>query len=371
VTAGTKSADLAPAPAKDEALPAKAPGPKGSDENEAERDETQRAIDAGLTWLADHQEGDGSWSFNGFSAHCHGTGEPCGGNGETRSDAAGTAMGLLPFLNAGATHQKEGPYKVAVLRGVRRLVLLQNPKTGALIGNSGGGPRMYAHGLAAIALCEAYRLTKDPELEAPAQRAIEFIEKSQHPDQGGWRYYIVGETPTGGDTSVFGWQVRALASGWTSGLTVAPKTLERASVYLKLASTGDEHGLFCYEPKGQVSSAMTAVGLLSQKTLGKLTDEALSEGADYLLTQPPGKHRRDCYFEFYASRSMQQASAERRDRWNGILRPYLLRMQEQKGCARGSWSPTSPVADRWGQTGGRVMVTAFSLLSLEECQPPR
>ena len=65
-------------------------------------------------------------------------------------------MGLLPFLAAGQTHKTKGPYKEHILKGVRWLIAKQQPD-----GNlaKGCNPPMYSHGLATIALCEAYGLT--------------------------------------------------------------------------------------------------------------------------------------------------------------------------------------------------------------------
>jgi hypothetical protein len=82
----------------------------------------------------------------------------------------------------------------------------------------GGG--MYSHGLATICICEAYGLTSDPVLKAPAQHAIDFIVKAQDPAGGGWRY----APRQSGDTSVVGWQVMALKSGQMSGLSVPVAT---------------------------------------------------------------------------------------------------------------------------------------------------
>src|SRR5205823_4456771 len=95
-------------------------------------------------------------------------------------------------------------------------------------GSFGGG--MYAHGLAAIAMCEAYGMTSDPVLRGSAQRAIDFIRAAQS-DNGGWRY----QPREGGDTSVVGWQVMALKSGQMAGLIVDDSrnpTLARASRWL-------------------------------------------------------------------------------------------------------------------------------------------
>jgi hypothetical protein len=35
------------------------------------------------------------------------------------------------------------------------------------------------------------------------------------------------------------------------------------------------------------------------------------------------------------------------------------------GCDRGSWDPLSPQPDRWARSGGRLFLTALSMLTLE------
>ena len=65
---------------------------------------------------------------------------------------------------------------------------------------------MYSHAIGAIALCEGYGITKDPEIKIAAQKAIGYTISSQHPQLGGWRYRPGQES----DTSVTGWQFMAL-----------------------------------------------------------------------------------------------------------------------------------------------------------------
>ncbi len=60
--------------------------------------------------------------------------------------------------------------------------------------------QFYAHGIATIALGEAYGMTWDEELRGPLQRAIGFTLAAQHPKRGGWRYRTQKES----DTSVSG-----------------------------------------------------------------------------------------------------------------------------------------------------------------------
>jgi hypothetical protein len=335
---------------------------------------TERSVAGGLNWLARHQNPDGSWSFDKYHQNCKdkscaGDPNPEGklpGVGASAADMGATAMALLPFLAAGQTPESSGPYKSQITKGLLYMVKNQNPKTGALYGKAGGGPRMYVHGLATIVLCEGYGMTKSANLRIPAQRAIQFIEASQHPDQGGWRYYVAGETPTGGDTSVVGWQMMAIKSAIMAGLEVNPKTMEKARVYMKLASSGKSGGLFSYEPKGGASPSMTAVGLLCMQVLGiKRDDPAMAEGMNYLMQHLPGKYARDSYYFYYATQVMHNLPGPEWDKWNRATRRYLIETQVKDGCAEGSWDPNKPTVDRWGAEGGRLMVTSVNTLNLE------
>ena len=51
--------------------------------------------------------------------------------------------------------------------------------------------------------------------------------------------------------------------------------------------------------------------------------------------------------------------------WDESLHPLLLGTQVQRGPLAGSWSPRTPVPDRWGPHAGRLYVTTMNLLSLE------
>ena len=48
--------------------------------------------------------------------------QSCTGPGNVKSDPAATALGLLPFLAAGQTHESKGPYKKVVFDGLNWLM---------------------------------------------------------------------------------------------------------------------------------------------------------------------------------------------------------------------------------------------------------
>lgn len=177
--------------------------------------QAELAVVAALDWLYRHQAAAGNWSLTQFRARCRNS-RACTGPALpfNNNDGAATALGLLPFLAAGQTHKEKCAYQATVNRAITWLVKhqqgdgdlsLRQPQT------------MYSHGLATIALCEAYAMTKDESLRGPAQAAVNFIEMAENPDIGALRY-----TPglQSGDTSVVGWQVMALKStrwpGWRS-----------------------------------------------------------------------------------------------------------------------------------------------------------
>jgi hypothetical protein len=321
---------------------------------------SERAVAGGLHWLARHQAAGGNWSIQ-HSRAC--TGRGCGGQGSSKSDAAATAMGLLPFLGAGQTHKARGPYQRTVSRGIAWLINHQDRTSGDL---SGGCPQpMYAHGLATIALCEAYGLTKDPAVGDAAAKAVRYVEQAQHEVTGGWRYKPGDE----GDTSVTGWQVMALKSAQMAGLGVNSLSLENTRKWLAAVSAGQHQGLYLYQPYREVSPSMTSVGMLCQQYLGMSRDDpAMRESTEYLLAHlPDASLQRDVYYWYYATMAMHNLSGPQWDAWNRQMRKTLITTQikDTESCSNGSWDPDRPTRDKWGASGGRMMVTSLSTLTLE------
>jgi hypothetical protein len=313
------------------------------------------AVAAALDWLARHQGLDGGWLLD-YHDRCKDA--SCTGVGASRSEAAATAMGLLPFLAAGSTHQSRCHYQKVVRAALAWLLSHQKP-TGDL---SAGGLQMYSHGLATIALCEAYGMTGDRTLRIPAQAALHFIEAGQDPETGGWWY---AHLQRGGDTSVVGWQVMALKSGLMAGLKVNPASLELARKWLDGVGKGTSKGLFSYRPNVPESNTMTAVGLLCTQYLGASRgDPRIVEGTAFLMANLPAIEARNVYYWYYAAQVMHNQPGPQWDQWNRRMRRILVQSQATKGCASGSWDPDRP-KDPWGGQGGRLMMTSLSALTLE------
>jgi RNA polymerase sigma factor (sigma-70 family) len=304
--------------------------------------ESEAAIERGLDWLARQQRPDGSWPLDGKFE-----------NPGIHNDVAGTALGLLPFLGAGRTHQpgKDNPHDKVVKKGMSFLVRKQNGKTG----DFGGG--MYAHGLAAIALAEAYALTKDPALKRSAQQAINYIVRAQH-NAGGWRY-APGQA---GDTSVTVWQVMALTTARMGKLNVPEQTMKKARRYLDGCRDAANEGYGYIGPTA--TPGMTAAGLLCRQCLEKwqLPNPKLAQAVDNNIVPSPPGNLKNMYYVFHASEVMHHVGGKRWKTWNDQLRDPLIKAQIRDGAMKGSWSP---VGDVHAGAGGRLMYTSFCLLTLE------
>jgi hypothetical protein len=338
---------------------------------------SEAAVGLGLKWLALHQSDDGHWSLDGF--HHSAREKPglggkrftcnCGGQG-MRNDTAGTAFGVLPFLAAGITPRNSNntetmkeDYRKNVEAALRYLMAHQDQRTGDL----GGG--MYSHGLAAIALCEAYGLSADQGLKASAQKAIDFIVYAQNPTLGGWRY---NARSADCDTSVVGWQVMALKSGQMAGLKVPNPTLTGASKWLDSVESGNagsgDYG-YGYASKGSTPT-MTSVGLLCRQYLGwSPRKPELITGVRNLRAHAPGTAGaiNSMYFNYYATQVMHHMGGEAWNDWNPKMREALVKAQDQGRAPKkphqiGSWGSEG---DAFGPQGGRIMQTSLSLLTLE------
>ena len=321
--------------------------------------DTEVAVAAALNWFYRHRNPNGSWSLSRFASHC--SGNPCTGPGAADSDSAATALAVLPFLGAGETHKSKGPYQETVKQA---LFFLTRRQVGNGDLSGGTGHQMYAHALATLALCEAYGMTKDQKIGDAAQRAVMFIEAAQNKSSGGWRY-VPGD-PTGGDTSVLGWQIMALRSAQLAGLAVDTLTMENAKRWLAACSKGYQHGMYSYQPYKDATPAITAIGMLAWQYLGMRADDpAMAESKQYLLQHLPENGTRNTYYWYYGTQAMHNLLGPGWDTWNRQMRRALVRTQCREGCAAGSWDPEIPSLDAWSEQGGRIMTTAFSTLSLE------
>ena len=312
---------------------------------------SESAVERGLKWLADHQDKDGHWSLHEFHAagECNGQ---CSSPGGVSSDAGGTGFGLLPFLGAGYTHQS-GKHEKTVKNGLNWLIADQT-KEGTF--RHCGGGTLYAHGIASIALCEAWAMTKDPKLKQPAQRSIDYIVKAQH-DGGGWRY----QAGMAGDTSVTGWQVIALRSARQGGLQIPKNVMKKISAFLDSVQTDKKGSGYRYMPNGRITDAMVAEGLLCRiYTSWNSKRPGLEAGVRYLLSRPP-QPGGELYYWYYATQVLHHYGGEPWEEWNPVMRDLLIDSQSTEGHESGSWAPQGG----HDSAGGRVYATSLSLLTLE------
>ena len=322
---------------------------------------SEAAVARALRWFAAHQDPrDGGWDFNHVAGPCQGR---CANPGDLEATRNGaTAMALLPFLGAGQTH-KEGKYKKQVWAGLSYLVRKMQV-SGNIGGLNDGGGRMYSHGLCAIALCEAYAMTKDKRLLAPAQLSLNFIAFAQDPVGGGWRY----NPKEPGDTSVVGWQLMALKSGHMAYLEIDPRTIAGAVRFLDSVQVdGGAHYGYNIPVVGNDSRATTAIGLLCRMYTGWKQDHpALKRGVRYLDNLGPSPS--NMYYNYYATQVMRHNGGAPWKRWNARMRDWLVNSQSRVGHQEGSWfmDPNLNTGGGHGASaGGRLYCTSMATMMLE------
>jgi hypothetical protein len=313
---------------------------------------SEEAVERGLRWLAAHQRDDGSWCFDLNKPPCNGL---CRNSGSEASTTAATGLALLPFLGAGYTHN-HGEHQETVKRGLYYL------STRALVTPQGvdlrDGGSMYGHGIATIALCEAYGMSRDAALREIAQGAIRFIVTAQDLQGGGWRY-APGEP---GDTTVTGWQLMALKSGQMAKLEVPSPAISLVQKFLDSVQydRGARYGYLDPTPRAQTHETTSAVGLLCRMYLGwNRNRPALYRGVTYLHKWGPSQT--NMYYDYYATQVLHHFQGPEWQAWNKPMRDYLIATQAKESHEAGSWYFSDPYGDR----GGRLYNTAMAIMILE------
>ena len=335
--------------------------------------ESEQAVARGLAWLARQQEKDGGWRYD---------------QGRKAERAAATGMALLPFLAAGETHKpnrdktKTTPdYHRNVNEGLEFLKRMC-PLTGSTAGRM--SENMYAHAIAAMALCEAYGMTKDPSLRPYAQAAINFVQSAQG-GNGSWGY----TAGTQGDTSIVGWQIQALQAAKLGGLVVDDRVIKKAIAFLNLAAAGSKKSMYGYRDNAGAApgTALTAVGLLSRYYIDQWgpAHPGMIDGVGGLMKNaPPGRGKngqfpevKDLYYYYYATQVVHFYEGDDWKTWNegpkpagegprkGGMRDWLVTTQLKDTKNQATYGSWDPEAGTFGSHCGRLGTTAMCLLTLE------
>ena len=318
---------------------------------------TEEAVEKALAWLVEHQQTDGRWNprLTEAGREFRVLGHDRQGAGSD-ADTALTGLALLALMGAGHDHL-QGKYRDNVRTGLE-FILKSQSRSGDLAGDASLFAHMYSHGIATLAVSEAFALTGDLRLKPFVERAVSYSLAAQDPRSGGWRYQPGEE----GDMSQFGWQVMALKSAQIGGTTIPTETVQRMKVFLDLCSSGQHMGLAAYRPRQSPSPTMTAEALACRYFLGQsVEDWTADEAAEFIVRQPPGSGEIDYYLWYYATLSLYQRGGPHWEQWNRQLQKQLLGTQMEQGNHAGSWEPNG----KWCGYGGRVFSTALATMCLE------
>jgi hypothetical protein len=330
-------------------------------------------IRRGLEWLAGHQDENGRWDADGFMKHDT-QGPRCDGPGNAVHDVGVTGLALLAFLGDGNT-MRSGPYRDNVKRAVVWLIDQQQPN--GLFGTNASHDFIYDHSIAALAMCEAYGLSRYRVLKKYAQGGINYLESHRNP-YGVWRYQ---PRDNDHDTSVTGWAFMAYKSAKDFGLMVNNQTFNIVAQYFDEV-TDPVNGRCGYTRRGELSSrhagdhatrfppekgeTLTAVGLMIRFFLGQDPEKhkVMVTAADTILKKPPVWNRDgsiDHYYWYYATYALYQMGRNHWRQWSRHLTAAVVKTQREDGNFKGSWDPDGA----WGEDGGRVYSTATLVLTLQ------
>ena len=321
--------------------------------------ESEKAVDDALAWLARNQEPDGHWDNI----------KHAGSN--AMHDPALTALALLAFLGAGHT-ENSGEHQQTVRNAVRWI--RESQKENGSYADGWG----YNHAICGLAMAEAAGTRCDPKTVESAQKAVfysAYIHQIRNGDRlNGWRY--APNAPIG-SISVSSWFVMQLFAASYANLVVPQESLEGASRFLDLVE--DDENLedpssrhrYNYVPEGDNASAIlptgtrTAMGILCRQLLGS-SGEELDGGVQYMLKRSglpswgDEGYNADWYSWFYVNQVLYHIGGKRFEEWNNSIRDLTCEKQIKGGDDDGSWNPTGRY-----ESEGRVFSTAMATLCLE------
>jgi hypothetical protein len=313
--------------------------------------ESEKALDAGLKWLARNQGPEGNWTSN---------------------DLGLVSTGALAFLAAGNA-PGHGPYGDPLQRALDYVV--RNADASGLLNIADERRGMYNHGLSAFVLGQAYGMSGDRRIGPVLDRALRLIAQTQAGD-GGWDY-VARRQSNGHDLSLAVMQALALRSAVDSGLEVPPECVEMAikSVREHYTPKGcpyqapeeeqEKHpGQFTYSKGGgNATIAMAAAGVVCLQEFGQYGDWRIEKSLDVVCDdirkkvrpdQARKSHRTpyDAYTLYYVAQALYQIGGDRWRECYPLVRDALVASQvddPQRPDRDGMWQASGHVSGRPGE----------------------
>jgi hypothetical protein len=338
---------------------------------------TEKAVAAGLDWLARHQGDDGLWDADGFPSKCAPGGKPCDGIGKGQHgenvpcpfDEAISGLATMAFLAAGHAPGAEGdPYGTAVEKALTRL-------------SSAG--ETWAVPIATEALSEAEAMERKGRWREAAVRGAKQLLDARQKDHA-WGY--IAPMRPGSDVPYTALVVSALAASRDVGVELPPDLASGVDAFLN--SLDETKGRLAYLVDGRQygytptrTNAHSAIAIRELLQVG-LTGVRHKQHLALVDGMKPQwqisvreVERKDgskvmeydgnlsLYEWWYATVAKFQESPAAWADWFGAVKTALLPHQQTSGCARGSWDPLGQYERA---TGGRVFSTALAVLMLEQ-----
>jgi hypothetical protein len=298
--------------------------------------DVERAIEAGVKWLASIQTSEGRW-------------DPKLYGGDGNGDLGVTGLALLVFLGEGHHPTSKTQYSGLVDRGVNWVLSRQETSTGGMSSKT-----FYEQGISLMVLSETYALTKDEKYKEPAQKLLDFILSKAGPN-GGYGYGGPGT-----DTSVTGFQIMGIKSAMMAGLKVPEDSVLKVHAYLRVCTLDDGQAGYTEATSPKIS--MTSVAMCCRLFLGYgLEDVMVMKAGDLIAKQGPLPD--DEYYTYYATYCMFQMGGPKWREWNRTFRPAVLNLQDMK--TKGLAGSFNPGKSAGASAAGRVYTTAMYLLTLQ------
>lgn len=313
--------------------------------------DVREMYDAGIRFLLATQDASGAWT-----------------DGQAGPGVTGMAMMVLLASGEDPNH---GPYRDAIRRALRSMIVGQDAGTGFL-GGSRGHDSMYQHGFGMLALAEAYGAVDDrglwqgvaasegPGVGRSVGQALELavrcaVTAARSNPHGAWRY---SPEARDADTSVSGAVMMGLLAARNSGIEVPDETISRAVQYY-VSMTGDNGQVGYSGSPGGGSDAVTSIAVLVLAIARQQQLPAYRRAIDYLAARSRDTSSIDgypTYTRYYRAQALFQGDVEAWEQWNAGLIRELKSLQGRDGSFSG-------FAGRGGAYGATVD-TSLALLAL-------